>query len=232
MTNIKQDLETLKPILSGKIDEVISTLVSLDKEIESYKEKASTERGNYITIKAKADEVQKEIDKASTAIEVAKQELASETESVRRLGVETSNKVEKLNNEIDSLNMKKTKLESEVSKLEKNIVSLNDMIDVKSGVILEVQELNDKLNLLKKDVTLLEMKKEKTIEDTKQSVLEIVDDSNKLAEELNIKSKELLRREVLVTEKEKANKEKEESLKTLEERYRKLFGDKGIVFKI
>lgn len=202
------------------------------EELTNTENKVKQSVNDYLAVKDLLEKTNKEVD--------------SKLESLKLEEKSISEKINTLNKLISDFNLKeehRIELEQNISKLQEQLNVVTNSIDNKknesskldavisgqqeqlSGVISEINLKTEELNSLKEDIVKLNSNSVKELKKAQE-------DKDKLVAELEPMKSFLVTKQAELETKEKELNKKESGLAVIAERYKQLFGEKGLVFKV
>lgn len=224
--------QNITQTLIKNIDETFDSLQGVLDDIQSGKDKLANITLEYVKVSSDIEKINKESDEKRLSLskdinqfENYKQEFEISKKKFEQYKLETENDFV---NKITS----RDNLLKEIELLEKKLTNLNDKIKASSV-------LSDKVDSLTKEITEKNTELDKINVAIDTSIITLEKQKVDSKKELDIARDELekVKKIVLPTieqlnEREKKIAIKEESLKIIEERYKRLYADKGVGFKV
>jgi len=218
------------------VQQVVPSIENEIKAVESrlVETKSAYNRGiaELIDVEGKAAEVRSwltrevtEIEAAKTEIQQARLELSQETSTAQEQVVNASGTVEALKHEFLSLSKKIEELKSERD-------SIGDIVLIKTGLLEEVSRLNEDATKKSKVVSELTKEIENLTESKSKAESNYLEVNKDIILKIETETKELREYANQLSERSKALDSKEDDLKTVEARWKKLYESKGSGFKI
>ena len=218
------------------VQQVVPSIENEIKEVESrlVETKSAYSRGiaELIDVEGKASEVRSWLTREVTGIESAKTE-------VHNAKLALAQEIKDANEKVESLNYSAEVLKSEIIHLENNIAvlksereSIGDIETVKSNILNEVERLNKEASDKSKIVSELEIKITHLTASLSKAESNYLEANKDLIASIEKQSKESREYANQLNDRAKMLDAKEDDLKTVEARWKKLYESKGAGFKI
>lgn len=202
------------------------------EELINAENKVKQSIADYLAVKDLLEKTNKEVNtkldelKAQEKINDEKsaelKKLIADFNSKEELSVSLSETVKKLNSQVDILSIDIANKQTEINKLD--MVTSGQQVNL-SNIIKDIDIKTSEFNKLKDEIAKLNSNSVKELKKAQE-------DKDKLVAELEPMKNFLATKQIELETKEKELNKKETGLAVIAERYKQLFGEKGLVFKV
>jgi len=228
----EQTKEQLIALFSRSVGQTLDELAKLEEETSKVKSELSQASSRLIAVTAEANRIKAEAqdqlrqaENEMRKIDVARSELGAESDSFYQLK-------DKLSKEISENRDTIARQEEKITYLKNEVKSMELLRVAKESLETELNELNAKVTSASKDLSAQEAEHlvalNATLKELEAAKKELAGTRANNEKELNL----ILPRIEELNEREKQVKIKEEGLKTIEDRYKRLYAEKGANFKL
>lgn len=218
--------------ISNQLDKVLTGIVKSENKLKQTENDIISKSEEYINLNIEVSELSDELINTRNEVRKGLDKLKEEKTSVKELRVKTDKRVSEAKTELAQLTETTERRSQDLSSIEKEIKSIEPMKKIKDSLEKEVISLNSKVKEFKEEKKLLEI----SMRDTKFSFdKEISEKKNELSsiqKDIDTEKIRVLPKLEELQEREKAIVEKEKDLRIIEQRWKKLYQDKGKGFKV
>lgn len=227
----KNKQEILNKITSA-VESLFSDLFSVQKDVDTKKKELQETIAKTSIFFSSMDDAQKELAQEKIILNRKSNDLEKEIQS---FNIEKAKHEKKVLADLELTKQEISKrdvLKKEISELTAQIDSLKTKEEIGKAVLLDIQNKQEEVNSLHKEIDSLKKERDDFFTSFVKEKNTSTKELNDIKENISLEKSIVLPKLKEVEDREALLKEKENSLKTVIDRYQKLYAEKGAGFRI